>query len=307
MNKKRILKLIEIMRRQSDMDHKLSLSQISALLDEDGISNINRKTLYDDFRTLSEYGYDIEYDDGYYLSEAPFSLSEIKIIIDSLNSLRNLDERFLDGLKRKLYSFISIYETDELKKLEYRNTHSDRRFINRMEDSLQAIMNNETLKNRRINKEEEEEIVPLFLHRENDYYYLYYHYVGNDRIYHVRFDNILKMKNTGNRSEILVDTSKIISHIAESSSSFYSAKAKLIRFEITDNSPYLRQRLQDDFPDLVFTKNGFSIRASISDAFFAKLTSYGDQIKISDAAVADQYIAFLNKIITRNNSENKSN
>ena len=41
---------------------------------------------------------------------------KIKIIIDSLNSLKNLDDRFLKKLKDKLYSFISIYEEKDLKK-----------------------------------------------------------------------------------------------------------------------------------------------------------------------------------------------
>ena len=67
MNKKRLLKLLEIFRRHSDFDHKLSLNQIVSLLEEDGITVNNRKTLYDDIREISEYVGEIEYDSGYYL------------------------------------------------------------------------------------------------------------------------------------------------------------------------------------------------------------------------------------------------
>ena len=299
MHRERLLKLLELLINYTDMDHKLSISELCDLLSDEGINVSNRKTLYDDFKLLSKMGYEIEYDNGYYLDEAPFSLSEIKIMIDSLNSLRNLDEHFLSSLKKKLYSFISVYEAKKLKKLEYQNKHRDRRFLNRLEDVLNAINNDATLIINRMNKDEEE-IVPLFLHRQNDFYYLYYHYLNSDRIYHCRFDNILSSRLTEHKNDIAVPIEKVLQHIDESTSSFHSGKGKLIKIEITEDTPYLRQRLEDDFPNLVFTKNGFSIRASINDAFFSKLVSYNDQIKISDRNIADQYIEFLSRIITRN-------
>jgi len=307
MNKMRILKLIDILRHMSDMDHKLSLSEIASLLEQEGVRVSDRKTLYDDLQTLDEYGYETEYDKGYYLSEAPFSISEIKIIIDSLNSLKNLDESFLNELKRKLYSFISTYETKELKKLEYRGKHKDTRFINRLEDALQAIISNRALIIQRKNNKDSETIFPVFLYRQNDYYYLYYHYESHDKIYHARFDNITSMKLTDKENDITIAKQQIISNIEESTNAFYSTKAKLIRIDIIQDSEYLRSRLNDDFVNIVFGKTSFSLKASISDALFAKLASYGDQIKISDPKIADQYISFLNKIIIRNTADHNSN
>ena len=299
MHRKRLLKLLELLIRYTDMDHKLSISELCDLLSDEGINVSNRKTLYDDFKLLSKMGYEIEYDNGYYLDEAPFSLSEIKIMIDSLNSLRNLDEHFLSSLKKKLYVFISIYEVKKLKKLEYQNKPRDRKFINRLEDVLSAINSDTTMIIQRMNKDEEE-IVPLFLHRQNDLYYLYYHYLNSDKIYHCRFDNILSSRLTDHKNGISIPLEKVLEHIEESTSSFHSGKGKLIKVEIIEDSPYIRQRLEDDFPNLIFTKKGFSIKASVNDAFFAKLVSYKDQIKISDRDIADQYIDFLDSIITRN-------
>lgn len=301
-NKKRILKLIEILKKNTDMDHKLSLNQIASLLEEDNIDISNRKTLYDDFKVLSDFGYEIEYENGYYLSEAPFSLSEIKIIIDSLNSLKNLDDSLLTKLNNKLYSFVSEDEEKLLKKLEYHNKHSDKKFIHRLEDTLQAISSNKTIIIQRINKDEEE-ICPLFLYRNNDFYYLYYHYVDNDKIYHTRFDNIISMKITSNNNDLNIPRSKIIETINESSNSFYSNKAALIKFSIVNDSDYLRSRLSNDFPNIIFTNEGFAIKASVNNAFFAKIASYGDDIKISDKQIADSYINFLNSIITRNKAK----
>ena len=257
MNKKRLLELIEIMKSKSDMEHKLSLAQIIELLEERGIEVNNRKTLYDDFKVLSEYGFEIEYDGAYYLSESPFSLSEIKIIIDSLNSLKNLDDSFLKRISEKMYSFISEYEVKQL-------------------------------------------IAPVFLHRQNDYYYLYYHYPEKDKLYHVRFDNILDTNISDIDNDIIISHAKLIDHINESSNSFSTGKSSTVKIKIINDSEYLRSRLIDDFPNIVFTKDGFSLKVSISGAFFSKLTAYKDDIKISDKSIADQYIDYLKRIIICN-------
>lgn len=298
-NKKRLLALIEILKRNSDMNYKLSLANIVSLLEENGITINNRKTLYDDFKILNEYGFVVEYDNGYYLSEAPFTLSEIKILTDSINSLKNIDSKVLKRLNNKLYSFISTYEENLLEKLEYNNTHSDAKFINRLEDTLEAIRLSQTLIIKRKNKDEEE-IGPLFLYRNNDYYYLYYHYLNNDKIYHTRFDNIVNTKLTDNHDEISISRTKIINHIMESSNAYNSGNSELVKFKIINDSEYLRNRLSDDFKNIVYTNDGFTIKASINNVFFSKLTSYADDIKISDKTIANSYIKYLQSIINCN-------
>ena len=60
MHRERLLKLLELLIRYTDMDHKLSISELCDLLSDEGINVANRKTLYDDFRLLSKMGYEIE-------------------------------------------------------------------------------------------------------------------------------------------------------------------------------------------------------------------------------------------------------
>lgn len=301
MNKKRLLELIRILRRQTDAEHKLSLPQIIEQLNEAGIRSVDRKTLYDDLRILEEFGINVEYDGAYYLSESPFSLSEVKIICDSLNSLKNLDERFLNETCEKMYSFVSVHEEKLLEELEYRSSHGDRKFLHRMEDVLEALRSHKMLDITRKGRKTER-IAPVFLHRQNDFYYLYYHYPQSEKIYHTRFDNILETVLRDQDNDILIPKEKILEKIEESTNSFSSGKSRTIRFQIVKDSDYLRNRLLDDFPNLIFTRDGFSLKADISDAFFARITSYTDQIKISDRDVADLYEIFLNRILTCNQS-----
>ena len=67
MHRERLLKLLEILIKYTDMDHKLTINEIVDQLNEQDILVSNRKTLYEDFKLLSKMGYEIEYDNGYYV------------------------------------------------------------------------------------------------------------------------------------------------------------------------------------------------------------------------------------------------
>ena len=166
MNKQRILELIKILRNKTDSEHKLTIRELMNELDQKKIHVSDRKTLYDDFRYLDEHGLIVENDHGhYYLSEAPFSLAEIKILTDSLNALKDLDEPVSQTLKEKLYSFLSEYEVHDLKQLEYHTKHLDTHFLHRLEDTLEAIRQHKRIAITR-KRHPQEEIAPLFLHRD---------------------------------------------------------------------------------------------------------------------------------------------
>ena len=155
-------------------------------------------------------------------------------------------------------------------------------------------------------KHQNEEIAPLFLYRENEHYYLYYHYPGSEKIYHLRFDHIDDIKLTENDDDLTISRDRIISLINESTNAFHSSKTQTIRFLILNDSDSLRNRLQDDFSNLIFTRNGFSIKASVNEVLFAKLTGYGTDIKISDENIAHEYTEHLNKIIRNNRNGNST-
>ena len=294
-NKKRLLSLLEILKRESDEEHTLSISDLIALLEAEGIRISDRKTLYDDIAVLSSFGYEVDTQHGYSLSAAPFSLSEVKILLDSVSSLKNLDPSFEGKIMEKLYSFLSVYEEDFLKELSYENVHTGKHLIRRMEDTLHAIKEKRSLFV--IRKQKEEEIFPLFLHRNNDYYYLYYHYPNNPKIYHFRYDNILDIRYGDKKDTLSISKEDVMETIRSSTQSFYSSKARTVKIEILNDSESLRQRLQDDFPTVLFSKKGFSVKVSVNHLFFSKILAYGSDIKISDPEAADQYETYLRDIL----------
>ena len=295
-NKARILLLIKILRKYSNSDKHLKLNEICNLLENEGIKVDNRKTLYDDFKILNNYGINVEYDNGYYLLEAPFNLSEIKIIQDSIYSLKSIDKRLLDNLNNKLYSFISHDEEKLLETLKYTDKHKDKKFLQRMEDILEAIRLNKAVMIKRKNGKKEE-IFPVFVHRKNDYYYFYYHYENNEKLYHFRFDNINDVTILDKVDNLNIKRKNIIDTIEASSNSYFKENASLILIEILNDSNNIKQRILDDFPNAIETKAGFSIKISINEIFFSKLLAYGDNIKIKDKDTAGRYKEYLKKVI----------
>ena len=294
-NKKRILALIEILKKETSLDKHLKLDEIVIELEKRNIQVDNRKTLYDDFKVLNEFDFNVEYDNGYYLVDAPFNLSEIKIIQDSINSLKNLDTNFLKEINDKLYSFISHDDEKLLEKIKYTSKHSNKKLLPKMEDVLYAIKNNLLITVKRKNKENQD-VFPLFIHRENDYYYFYFHYPSSDKIYHYRFDNIESITLKENLDSNPVSIKKVIKHINESSNSFYLKQAETIKIKIINNLEYTSERLKDDFPQVIINNDYATIFASLNNVFYSKLLSYGTDIKISDDNIADKYLNYLDEV-----------
>lgn len=293
-NKKRILYLIEILKKNSNFDKHLSLDEIISLLEHRNIRVDNRKTLYDDFKILNECDINVEYDNGYYLLDCPFNLSEIKIIQDSINSLKNLDTSFKNDINNKLYSFISSDEEKLLEEIKYTNTQKTQKLLPKMEDILEAIKNHKivsiTTKNNQI-----QDVFPIFIHRANDYYYFYFHYQDNNKIYHYRFDNIKDILIKDTVDNINIPTKKIISHINESSNSFYTKETAKVNITFKTDSNLIG-RLSDDFPGIIINKDKATLFVSINQIFFSKILAYGNEIKISDETIAYQYVEYLKSI-----------
>ena len=293
-NKKRILYLIEILKKNSNFDKHLNLDEIISLLEHRNIRVDNRKTLYDDFKILNECGINVEYDNGYYLLDCPFNLSEIKIIQDSINSLKNLDTSFKNDINNKLYSFISSDEEKLLEEIKYTNTQKAQKLLPKMEDILEAIKNHKmvsiTTKNNQI-----QDVFPIFIHRANDYYYFYFHYQDNNKIYHYRFDNIKDVLIKDAVDNINIPTKKIISHINESSNSFYTKETTKVNITFKTDSNLIG-RLSDDFPGIIINKDKATLFVSINQIFFSKILAYGNEIKISDETIAYQYVEYLKSI-----------
>ncbi|MBR2123052.1 MAG: WYL domain-containing protein [Lachnospiraceae bacterium] len=100
--KLKLLYLAKIFEEETDDEHRLTLPQIAQMLAACGV-NADRKTLYQDFEELRSFGMDIiserEGRDTYYwLGVRDFELSELKLLVDSVQSAKFIT----DGKSREL-------------------------------------------------------------------------------------------------------------------------------------------------------------------------------------------------------------
>mgnify|MGYP000113829592 CR=1 FL=1 len=84
--KLKLLYLADLLRRETDEDHALSMSDILSRLEELGV-HAERKSIYDDLRALEDYGMDIIATrgraGGYQLAHREFELPELKLLVDA--------------------------------------------------------------------------------------------------------------------------------------------------------------------------------------------------------------------------------
>ncbi len=115
--KTRLLTLVDILRRETDETHPLTVAQICAQLAAAGI-DVERKTVLSDLRALEDHGYNIVNrrgrNGGCFLATREFELAELKLLTDVVASLRFLSARRRDALVRKLCRLTSRYEAAEL-------------------------------------------------------------------------------------------------------------------------------------------------------------------------------------------------
>lgn len=302
MNKKRIIALLFIFYRYSDRDNHLSINEILNILAEEyGIYEANRKTIYDDIKILNSFeGINIILDaNKYHLDEQLFTSGEIKILIDSLSSLKNVDEKCYQKISKKLSGLLSLHEQDKIKGLDVSIKRTNQQhFIDNVNTILQAINQNKSLNAKIRNKVAD--INPYFLYRANDYYYLFYTYLDSDRIYKVRFDHMNDIFISDNTFKQAVAKDKILDIINESTKFYHRQNVQKIVLEIIDDSEDTYLRLLDDFSNIIINqkKKLAYLKLSINDVLFSKLTAYQDKIKILEPSeLIGIYQDYLNAII----------
>lgn len=118
--KSKLLCLARLLLQETDADHPMPLAEILARLEKMGV-HAERKSLYDDFRTLTDNGIAVEYlpRRGYAVMSRTYELAELKMLVDIISSANFLTEKKSRELIRKLYGETSRYGAAELDRQVY--------------------------------------------------------------------------------------------------------------------------------------------------------------------------------------------
>lgn len=115
----KLLKLMELLRQDSDEQHPLLAYQICQRLEDQGIS-CDRRTLSRDLKVLDQYGYEVmstmvSHEKAYYVEDRSFSIPEIKILIDAVQAASFITDKKTAELIEKLADLGGSHRADILK------------------------------------------------------------------------------------------------------------------------------------------------------------------------------------------------
>ena len=84
----------------------------------------DRKSLYEDFKALEMLGITVEGEKVgrnyyYHVSEKPFEIAELKLLVDAIQSSKFITEKKSRQLIKKLTRNVSIYEAAQLNRQDH--------------------------------------------------------------------------------------------------------------------------------------------------------------------------------------------
>lgn len=111
------VKILEMLRQESDEDRPLTTTYIIKKLKERGI-NIDRRTLYDDIKTLNDNDYEIlcnrSRQNEYYIVDRQFDVPELRILMDAVQAANFIPENKTIELQDKIANIGGSYRKDLL-------------------------------------------------------------------------------------------------------------------------------------------------------------------------------------------------
>ena len=115
----KLLKIMEILQRESDEDKPIRTSEFCRRLKEMNIS-CDTRTLGKDMRFLNEQGYEILYkmlghEKAYYVMDRSFSVPELKVLIDAVQAANFITPKKTKELTDKIASLGGAYRAEILK------------------------------------------------------------------------------------------------------------------------------------------------------------------------------------------------
>ena len=122
--KAKLLYLANILHRQTDQEHPMTITRMMELLRAQGVDVRDRKSLYDDLEILRVVGMDIEKRRdgrswGYFVASRTFELPELKLLVDAVQSSRFITRKKTDQLIRKVEGLASCHQARQLQRQVY--------------------------------------------------------------------------------------------------------------------------------------------------------------------------------------------
>ena len=311
----KLIKLLQILRQESDENHCLSANMLVDRLAQENII-VERKTIYSDIKKLNQCGYTINYDQskkGYYL-ESDLSLTDIKIINDALNAQRFLSNAKIQELITNINANLSIHEQKILEDISINNPSkiTNNTTVYNLNEIINALIANEDItfnyadttfskkhfryKNGKIATYKTK---PCYLILANDNYYLISYSYKYKSYSHYRLDRMVNIKNTPS-IDIILPPIDIQKYLFENFNMNIGPKENIvIRFK-NKVEHIVYDRLQDSAIKTYQDDESFIINFNsiISNDLLAWIISFKNDAEVlSPQSLKDDLLSLANSII----------
>ena len=112
-----ILQILEVLKKFSDDQHPLSQQDIINIMEREYGATCERKAVGRNIDNLKDLGYDIVYNNGFYLVEREFEDCQLRMLIDTVMASKHIPKGDALELSRKLANLSTIYFKKSLKNL----------------------------------------------------------------------------------------------------------------------------------------------------------------------------------------------
>lgn len=308
--KQKLLYIQKILLEKTDEEHGITINELIKELESYGITS-ERKSLYDDLRILETYGLDICSEKSktvkYYIGSRDFQISELKLLVDAIQSSKFITEKKSLELIRKVEALASENEARMLQnqviisnrvktpnETIYYNVDRLHDAINRNR-AIEFYYNQWTLKLGSVEKlrlerkrsGERYSVSPWALCWDDENYYLIAYDEKRSQIRHYRVDKMENIELLDRERSGREEMKKInLADYSRSTFGMFAGESVEVTISV-DNS--LVGVIADRFGKNIFitddeeNENHFlaKVNVNISEQFFGWLFALGDKVKIT--------------------------
>lgn len=315
----KILKIWEILNRESDENHPISSNRIIEILEESGIS-ISRKTLYRDIEMLNEFGYEVmcnrSRNNEYYVADRKFDMPELHILLDAVQSASFITKSKTAELVDKIAALAGSYSGDVMKKniVAFNTRKNVNEYIYYSVNEIVTAINckkkisflyfDYDCKHNKVYRKEGREYVanPYATILSDGQYYMLDYNEKHEQTIHYRIDRMEKVKIVDEPAAMPPESRRIdIARYKQQLFGMFSGETHHVHFE-ADKS--LIDVIFDTFGEKVKIKPvddthvAFIGEVQLSPIFFGWCCSFGEKLRISGPSdVVEEFRRYINSIV----------
>ena len=327
--KYKLLKILELLRQETDEQHPLPTSQICSKLGEMGIS-CERRTLTKDIAVLNELGYEVMWnwvgkEKGYYIEDRSFSVPELKILIDAVQAASFVTEKKTAEIVEKVAALGGSHQAELLKEnMVCFNTrkHANESILYTVDGIEDAIIRKKKIAFNYFHLNEKAERVYVttgtgdkkryyvepvaLIFNEDNYYLMAYSSRHPEKTASYRIDRIdhLEVVEESVLSDEALAQINGVAEFTEQAFRMYGGEAEdvVLQFDRKLVEPVF-DKFGEDTPMMTVNDNtcAATVHVQISPTFFGWLAQFGNKMHIiSPANVIGQYQAHIKNILAVN-------